>query len=275
MMMFNRILLTLVLFLFASASTGLAQPAASAQQALTQPEFPQPALASAATMPIGPDYFELERKKIFRWNDQTRYIMVYIADGSYLPGWNPENPARVRAAFAEWEQAMGPRFHFIYMPDERGSDVKVVWAAAIDYNSVGETAGQSETATWGKFISKNDIKLTLMHPDGRIYTPNLIQSVALHEIGHMLGLKAHSDYRGDVMYPSTPMDYRDEVQHLSARDVNTMRLVYQAKPDYTNPEGVHLANFSQFKKTNPGRHMTMMWIPVPGVPFPIPIILPF
>jgi hypothetical protein len=246
-----------------------------AQSALSTSEPALPVLGMAAPNSPGPDYFALQRKKIFRWNDQTRYIMVYIADGSYLPGWNPENPARVREAFAEWEQAMAPRFHFIYMPDERGSDVKVQWATVMEHNAAGETAGTNEMATWGQYICKNDIKLTLMHPNGRLYTPNLIQSVALHEIGHMLGLKGHSDYQGDVMYPSTDVGVGDEVQHLSPRDINTLRLVYQSKPDYSNPEGYHLANSENFKKTQHGRRMTLMWIPLPGVPFPVPIILPF
>lgn len=225
--------------------------------------------------PISPDYFDLERQKIFRWNDQTRYIMVYIADGSYLPGWNPENPERVKAAFYEWEQAMSPRFHFIFMPDERGSDVKVFWTPTLDHTAAGEEAGLNEYQTWDKYFCKNDIKLTLMHHNGRIYSPNLIQSVALHEIGHMLGLKAHSNFPGDVMYPSTAVGDYSQVQHLSQRDINTMRLVYQSKPNYTNPEGYHLANFNQFKKTQHGHRITMMWVPVPGVPFPVPIILPF
>lgn len=223
----------------------------------------------------GLDYFELERKKIIRWNDQTKYIMVYIADGSYLPGWNPENPERVKMAFYEWEQVMAPRFHFIFMPDERGSDVKVQWAAKIGTEQVDEAAGINEFQTWGKFICKDDIKLALLNRNGRLVTPNVIQSVSLHEIGHMLGLKVHSDSRQDVMYPSTTVSDWSDVQHLSQRDINTMRLVYASKPDYSNPEGYHLVNFEKFKKTQHGHRMTMLWIPVPGVPFPVPIILPF
>jgi hypothetical protein len=241
-------------------------------------EEPMPASLTAlkpASAEAPDDYFALERKKITRWNDQTKYITVYIADGSYLPGWNPENPLRVKAAFQEWEQAMAPRFHFIYMPDERGADVKVLWAARIAHDQIGEAAGVNEYQTWGKFISKNDIKLALVHPTGRALPPPMIQSVALHEIGHMLGLKAHSDNPNDIMYPVESPASWDEVQHLSQRDINTLRLVYESKPDYTNPEGYHLSNFDSFKKTQKGHRVTLMWIPVPGVPFPVPMILPF
>lgn len=249
----------------------LAQENPNNTNTFVNPTLIEPTTASG----LAPDYFELERKKIIRWNDQTRYIMVYIADGSYLPGWNPENPERVKAAFAEWEQVMAPRFHFIYMPDERGSDVQVRWAARIAHDEIGEAAGINETATWGKFISKNDIKIALVNQQQLVYPPTMIQSVALHEIGHMLGLKAHSNLPSDVMFPASPQSAWHDVQHLSNRDINTLKLVYQSKPDFSNPEGYHLANFDKFKKTQHGHRMTMMWIPVPGVPFPIPIILPF
>jgi hypothetical protein len=221
------------------------------------------------------DYFELERKKITRWNDQTKYIMVYIEDGSHLPGWNPENPHYVKAAFQEWEQAMAPRFHFIFMPDERGSDVKVYWASRLGTDEAGEAAGLNEYQTWGKFINKNNIKLSLLHPSGQIYPSQQIQSTALHEIGHMLGLKAHSQNPEDVMYGKSQAVDWYEVHHLTTRDINTLRKVYESKPDYTNPEGYHLSNFDSFKKTQKGRHISLMWVPIPGVPFPVPIVLPF
>ena len=224
---------------------------------------------------LPPDYFDLQKPKIMRWNDQAKYLLVYISDGSYLPGWNPNNPNLVKAAFQEWEQAMAPRFHFIYMPDERGADVKVIWVTRLTPEASGEAAGVNELQTWGKFIAKNDIKLALISPEGRAYTPSATQSIALHEIGHMLGLRAHSTQRSDVMYPSMTPESWETPQHLSTRDINTLHRVYEAKADYKSPPGYHLSNFDQFKRTQHGRRMTFMWISMPGVPFPVPIILPF
>jgi hypothetical protein len=161
------------------------------------------------------------------------------------------------------------------MPDERGSDVKVLWTPTLAHTDHGEEAGLNEFQTWDKYFCKNDLKLALMHHNGTVYSPDVIQSVALHEVGHVLGLKVHSDSPTDVMYPSTFVREGEGPQRLSERDINTMQLVYQSKPDYTNPTGYHLASFNQFKKTHPGRRVTLMWVPIPGVPFPVPIILPF
>jgi hypothetical protein len=161
------------------------------------------------------------------------------------------------------------------MPDERGADVKVLWAARIAHDQIGEAAGVNEYQTWGKFIAKNDIKLAVLYDNGMPYTPAVLQSTALHEIGHMLGLKAHSENPNDIMYGKSQAVDWSEVRHLTARDIKTLHMIYESKPDYTNPEGVHLSNFASFKKTQKGHRVTLMWIPVPGVPFPVPMILPF
>jgi predicted Zn-dependent protease len=223
----------------------------------------------------GPDNYIHLQKKIARWNDSTKYIMVYIADGSHLSGWNPENVNAVKAAFSEWERVMYPRFRFIYMPDERGSDVKVVWTTQASASDGHDAAGLNEYQTWGKFICKNDIKLSLIHPGGTIYPPTQIYSTTLHEAGHMLGLKGHSDSPKDVMYFKGQNVGWNEIEHLSTRDINTLKMVYAAKADYVNPEGYHLSNFDTFKKTQKGHRLTIVWVPMPGIPFPVPIPLPF
>jgi predicted Zn-dependent protease len=48
----------------------------------------------------------------------------------------------------------------------------------------------------------------------------------LHEIGHLLGLAAHSETRGDVMYA----DYRGMGRQLSRNDVAAMRRLYGLGP---------------------------------------------
>jgi hypothetical protein len=227
------------------------------------------------TIEIGSDYFDLQ-KKIFRWNDQTKTILVYITDCSHLPGWKPENPQLVKAAFSEWERAMGGRFHFIYMPDERGSDVKIKWATRIEKEvKGGEAIGINELVTWDKYISKSDITLSLFDPESHEVPGTMIQSIALHEIGHMLGLKAHSNYVDDVMFPHVNQIALYEPQHLSHRDINTLKKVYISKPDYVTPEGVRLSNFDTFKKKHGGRKFSILWVSIPGVPVPVPIPLPF
>ncbi len=54
-----------------------------------------------------------------------------------------------------------------------------------------------------------------------------MRCLALHEIGHVLGLTGHTNNRGDIMYAyfaQLPPD-RD----LSKRDINTIRRLYTDK----------------------------------------------
>jgi len=53
-----------------------------------------------------------------------------------------------------------------------------------------------------------------------------LYTVALHEIGHLLGLAAHSETRGDVMYGH----YKGMGRQLSRNDVAAMRRLYGLGP---------------------------------------------
>jgi len=255
-------------------------------RAISDPLWTQPEVLPVAEVPATPllqstvsgdqaagDYADILGKKVMRWNDQTLNILVHIEDGQGLPDWNPDNIRAVKSAFSEWEAAMGGRFRFLYMPDHRGTDVIVSWKGRHEAGDRGHEAGLNRTITWGKYIQENNIELYLHQDQGYVYSPDNIQSLALHEIGHMLGIKGHSNNREDVMYPEAQFEIGGPAEHLSQRDINTMRVLYTRKPDYTNPENVRLSNFDQFKKTHPGRKFRILWVMIGYVPVPIP--LPF
>jgi predicted Zn-dependent protease len=232
------------------------------------------------------DYLGHLDKKIFRWHDKTQYIMVYIENGTGIRSWQPYYEELLHQAFQEWEDALNQtpsqnqnqnhyrRIHFIYMPDTRGSDVIVRWTQQAEKRKAHtDESGKNELMTWGKYIQKNDINLALESSEGRPYTPAEIQSTALHEAGHMLGIRGHSDDPSDIMFPVMMENNTEFPRHLSQRDINTIQIIYQKKADYTNPESVHLSNFDAFKKKHRGGGFSIMWISISGIPIPLP--LPF
>ena len=67
------------------------------------------------------------------------------------------------------------------------------------------------------------------------FTPQEVYNTALHEIAHALGMFGHSRDADDVLYfaPSREIK-KDEYKKLSQRDINTINLLYEIKPDITN-----------------------------------------
>ena len=64
--------------------------------------------------------------------------------------------------------------------------------------------------------------------------------MALHEIGHSLGLTGHSTNPQDVMYKAS------RVATLSSRDLETVRALYQQDLPASNIPGVPLARIHQY-----------------------------
>lgn len=156
---------------------------------------------------------------------------------------------------------MASSYLLVFMDDTRQADMVVNWWNQTMPEVESGAAGLSKSQTWGKYIAQNDIYLSLHHRDGQPHSPQEIYATALHEIGHSLGIKVHSDNPGDIMYHITT-----EHARLSQRDINTMLRVYASKPDFTNPPGYHLSRFEDFKKTQKGKGG--FWIPI-IIPIPM------
>jgi len=60
-------------------------------------------------------------------------------------------------------------------------------------------------------------------PDGRPVSPSQMVALALHELGHALGL-GHSPVKTDAMYPET------SATDLTQRDRRTAMLLYDLPP---------------------------------------------
>lgn len=198
----------------------------------------QPPAWSAPAKPAEDTFIQealINGKLVQRWNDSTRTIPVTIEP---LRIGHPATVNIVKSAFADWEKALGGRIRFVYTIDPTQSDVVVKWRL----KSMGMEVGHQSIRWNNNTLTDADIEISLSDNRGRVLSPMELKYVALHEIGHMLGIKGHSKNPNDIMFPTL----QPRSATLSARDIATMRALYQRKPDITNPQGVHLMQYRQF-----------------------------
>ena len=104
--------------------------------------------------------------------------------------------------------------------DSAGADIVVTWADRLDGNRTGRA-----DLTWQRRgpIVKVRVTLATHLPDGRPVQPTQMVALALHELGHAIGL-GHSPVTSDSLYPET------SATDLSSRDRSTAALLYAVPP---------------------------------------------
>lgn len=142
-------------------------------------------------------------------------VRVWVSAQSDIESWTPEHAEQVRAAFREWN-AVGLPVQFAFAADSADAEVHVVWTAQFDEPISGRTRWARNERWW---ITDGVITLAVHHHQGLLLDPAAIRAMALHEIGHLIGLD-HTMNAGSVMAK------RVRVRGIAPVDMATAELLY-------------------------------------------------
>jgi hypothetical protein len=147
----------------------------------------------------------------------TKYHLTYgFLDGTPSEAMNP-----VAQAFLTW--ASNTHFTFSQAQDVSNADIKIGFGRGDHgdghpFDGAGGTLAHAFPPTDGRFHYDGDERWSV----GAVSGAFDLQTVALHEIGHLLGL-GHSEIEGAIMYASIP---QGETKGLHADDIQGIKALY-------------------------------------------------
>ena len=157
-----------------------------------------------------------------QWKEnQYDYVRVWIAPSDDVPLSRPENRFVVRDAFHEWSAAGAP-VHFVFVADSALADVRVVWRDSLADSRAGQVTRYTDKTGW---LRSATIELSTRSMSGKSQKSSTVHAVALHEVGHLLGLE-HSDDAHDIMAAWVTSS------RLTLRDILLMRALYGVEQDF-------------------------------------------
>jgi hypothetical protein len=152
---------------------------------------------------------------VARWPTRKAPLTVWIQPASNVADFTPELARKAQQAFEEWDALELPiRFRFIR--DSARAEVHVTWIDHFTQPISGRTRW-SRDDDW--LITDANIVLAVHHSQGDALDAESMRAMALHEVGHLLGLD-HTRDATSIMAPLV------RARQLTDADRATVRLVY-------------------------------------------------
>lgn len=182
-----------------------------------------------------------------RWSQDRFPLAVHIRPpeipDSLQDEFHPKPPEHyvtaVRVALETWERNLEGlvRFRYVDEPDEADLEVVLIGergpAPESDVRVLGATrlGGACRVRAWDPDAERMQAELDV--PEFRVFVadgtgllePDQVERLALHEIGHVLGMAGHSPIPGDLMFPVARDRTLGDV--LSNEDVNSFVSLYR------------------------------------------------
>lgn len=174
------------------------------------------------------DYLSaMMRVGVTRWPRTRIPVPVYITDGSKVDGFRDSMKTILRRSFDDWSKASDGKVTFVFVESADKARLKCYWTNDRSSLQNSSEAGDARVFEDQSYISNAEIWfLTKPLSKSMPLTDNVFRMIALHEVGHALGLSGHTGNPDDVMFYSTT--FKDSWRELSGRDSRTIRRLYQS-----------------------------------------------
>lgn len=151
-----------------------------------------------------------------RWRDRHgNPLRVWIQPSSRVSDWHLRYVYEVHSAFVAWDSLrLAVRFRII--ADSTDAHIHVTWIDRFSEPISGRTRWARDEDYW---ITDASIVLAVHHRSGEVLEDDAMHAMALHEVGHLLGLD-------HTMDPASVMAPKVRVRSLSDTDRATARLLY-------------------------------------------------
>ncbi len=175
--------------------------------------------ASAASTYLNDVILASADSMLHRWDGRVSTPVRVFFPPTTVANFQPSFLDAVRSGFQRWQDA-GVPVRFNLDADSASGEVRVQWRIQFE----GERAGQTDLR-WDDdgHLMGGVVTLATFDAKGQPFAVDEVRVLALHEIGHLLGLD-HSPDPGDIMYA------QPKVRDLSPRDIRTALLLYDLAP---------------------------------------------
>lgn len=196
------------------------------------------------------DYLgQLQASQLHPWPKNRMPLKIFIAPAEGVEGYKESYGFDFERAVERWTAALEGKVTFQKVLNENGADIAVRWTHDTKNALLKAEGGDCRYSANGEGMNHCEITMLTVDPSKTDKLNDAkVSWVALHELGHALGINAHSNAPGDIMYFSAPQT--NTMPDLSQRDIRTFNRLYSEKlPDTwlsLNGEAIKLIRDNKF-----------------------------